>query len=244
MILHQLLLILPHCSLPISIAFGNQPDACPGLLRFACHFCRTYRTAAPRSDRYGLVLPFQRNLFVWLSTSKALMGVPQRSGCFHHAQHRWTAGFQETPNQEASENEEGYIEPRRVVPGDGGLNHARVTLRWDETKRAEYQLDNQRGSRHRGVESDEQESGHLQSVIFAIDVQDRENDQIGKHECDRAAKTDTAAPEHRRQWNSPDRAYERDHRHHRPADRSPGLGNERVVDNYERWPVFGRPPVT
>src|SRR5260370_27254480 len=53
---------------------------------------------------------------------------------------------------------------------------------------------------------------------------------------------DPAVPEHRRQWNIPDRAYERDHRHQGPDDRSPELGNERVVDNEERLPEFRRHP--
>ncbi len=83
-----------------------------------------------------------------------------------------------------------------------------LPLCWDETKSPEHQLVNQRGSRHRGVERDEQESGHLQSVIFSIDVQDREHDQVSKTEGNDATETDAAIPEHGSQRNIPDRTYE------------------------------------
>src|SRR5258707_8726635 len=116
------------------------------------------------------------------------MGVPGRCWFVHHAQHRGTARFQDPPNQQACESEKRDVEPGRVVPCDGGLNHARVALCRDETKSPEYQFDDQRGTRHRRIEGDKQEAGHLQSVIFAVDVQDRENNQIGEDECDHPPK--------------------------------------------------------
>ncbi len=115
-------------------------------------------------------------------------------------------------------------------------------MRWDETKSPEYQLNNQRGTRHRAIESSKQEAGHLQSVVLAINVQDRKNDQIGKDERDHATETDAAIPEHRGQRNIADRAYERDYRHQRPNDRAPQGREQRTFHDEERSPELGRDP--
>jgi hypothetical protein len=40
-----------------------------------------------------------------------LVGVPDRSKSVHHARHREAARFQESPNQQARENETGDVEP-------------------------------------------------------------------------------------------------------------------------------------
>jgi hypothetical protein len=125
---------------------------------------------------------------------EALVSVPHCSRSVHHAQHRGAARFQESPDQQACENEKGNVEPRCVVPYDGSFSHPRVTLCGNETQSPEYQFDNKRRARHRRVEGDEQKSSHLQPVIFAIDVQDPENDQISKDECDQATETDAAVP--------------------------------------------------
>ena len=62
----------------------------------------------------------------------------------HHPQHRKPAGSQEAPNEQAGKGEKGDVEPRRVVPGDGGLEHPGVTPGRDETETAEDDLDDQR----------------------------------------------------------------------------------------------------
>ena len=74
---------------------------------------------------------------------------------------------------------------------------------------------------HSDVKGGEEEAGHLQTVILAIDVQDREDDQVGEDKGDYAAEADPAVPQHRRQWNVTDRADEGDHRDQRADDWSP-----------------------
>src|SRR5216684_3113485 len=160
--------------------------------------------------------------------SKVLVGVPHRCRSVHHAQHRRAPGFQESPDQQSRENEKCDVEPRRVVPSDGSIDHPRVPLGGDKTEHPEYQLDNQRRSSHRSVERREQKGSHLQSVVFAIDIQNRKDDQIGEDERDHATETDSAVPQYGSQRNIPDRAYERDDRHQRAYNRSPNRGNDRV----------------
>src|ERR1700730_6146088 len=86
----------------------------------------------------------------------------------HHPQHPKPAGSQEAPNEQAGKGEKGDVEPRRVVPRDGGLDHPRMALRRDETESAENYLYDQRRYCHSSVECDEQETRHLQPVVLPI----------------------------------------------------------------------------
>jgi hypothetical protein len=76
----------------------------------------------------------------------------------HHPQHPKPASSQEAPNEQAGKGEKGDVEPRRVVPRDGGLDDPRMALRRDETETDETHLDDQRRYGHGGVECDEQET--------------------------------------------------------------------------------------
>src|SRR5258708_6135074 len=170
------------------------------------------------------------------------MGVLHCGRSVHHAQHREAAGFQEPPYQQARENEKGDVEPGRVVPSDGSLNDVSVPLCRDKTEGPEYQFDNQRRRSHRRVEGDKQEAGHPPSVVFAIDVQDRENDQIGEDERDYTTETDAAVPKDSSQRNISNRANERNDRYQRADDGPPQGCKKWMVNNEERPPeIIGHP---
>src|ERR1700738_1629789 len=143
------------------------------------------------------------------------------------------AGSQEAPNEQAGDGEKGDVEPRRVVPRDGGLDHPCMALRRDEAESTETHLDDQRRYHHGSVECDEHETGHLQPVVLPIDVQDRNDNQIGEDERDDPAETDAAIPEDRGQWNIPDRADERDDRDERPDDGTPEGSENRMAGQEE-----------
>jgi hypothetical protein len=64
----------------------------------------------------------------------------------HHPQHPKPTGSQEPQNEQGGKDEEDDIEPGRVVPRNGGLDHPRMALRRDETESTKTQLDNQRDS--------------------------------------------------------------------------------------------------
>ena len=70
----------------------------------------------------------------------------------------------------------------------------------DDPKRRKQELDHIASSSHRDVEGDENVAHDLPSIIFAVNVQNRQNDQIGKDEADDSAKADPTMPEHRCQW--------------------------------------------
>src|SRR6516165_6149050 len=86
----------------------------------------------------------------------------------HHAQHLLSAGFKETPEEKSGENQKSEVKPRRVIPGDGGLDHPRLALRRNKAQAAEDQFDDQRRDCHGDVKGSEQETGHLPPVILAI----------------------------------------------------------------------------
>src|SRR5262245_36415886 len=76
-----------------------------------------------------------------LVTLMRMMRMAALGRLVHHPQHSRTASPQETPNQQGSDGEQDDVEPRRVVPCDGGLDHACMALRRDETESAEGHLD-------------------------------------------------------------------------------------------------------
>ena len=90
-----------------------------------------------------------------------------------------------------------------------------------EADELEQEVDDQPGGSHRGVEGHEQERGHTPAVVLAVDVEDRQDDQVGEDERDHAAETDPAVPQHGSERDVADRAHEREHRHQRPDQRPP-----------------------
>ena len=88
-------------------------------------------------------------------------------------------------------------------------------------KPPKIRIDNKRRDCHRNVKGSEQEARHLQPVILAVNVQDRDDDQIGEDEGDHPAEADAAVPQHRRERNVADGTDERDDRDQRADDRSP-----------------------
>ena len=58
-----------------------------------------------------------------------MVGVSVVGWPVQHAQHRWAAGLEETPDEKPGENQKSQVEPGRVIPGDGGLDHPRLVLR-------------------------------------------------------------------------------------------------------------------
>jgi hypothetical protein len=122
----------------------------------------------------------------------------------HHPQHVDAAGRDGPPHQKSRDEKKSNIEPRRVIPRDGRLDDARLMLAGDETKDAEQSFDNNGSDGHRDIECDEQERGHLQPVVLAVDVEDRQHDQVGEDEGDHAAEADAPVPQHRGKRDVPD----------------------------------------
>jgi hypothetical protein len=71
------------------------------------------------------------------------------------AQHCRAAGFEETSDEKPSENLKNNVQPGRVIPGDGGLDHPSPALRRDKGKAVKDELDDQRRDYHSAVQDNE-----------------------------------------------------------------------------------------
>src|SRR5205085_2100030 len=131
---------------------------------------------------------------------------------------------------------------RRVVPVHARLDDLRVPLVARQVEALEEELDDEPCGDHRRVEAPEQERGHPPAVVLAVDVEDREHDQVGEDEREDAAEADPAVPEDRRERHVPDRADEAQDRDRRPDDRPPELRDGRMGVEEQRAPEVLRHP--
>src|SRR5712664_2759590 len=106
----------------------------------------------------------------------------------------------------------------------------------DEAGSLEDELDDQARDRHRGVEGCEQEPHHLPAVVAPVDVEDRQDDQVGEDERKYAAEGDAAVPKDSSERDVADRADEAEDGDERPDHWSPELGEGRVSMEEERLP--------
>src|SRR6185437_3555484 len=97
----------------------------------------------------------------------------------HHSQHLRPTRFQETPHQCRCHRKEGDVEPGRIIPAKGSLDHSRVALLWNETKSSENQFYNECCGRHRRVKRDEKDSCQPPPAMLAIAVRSADDDQVG-----------------------------------------------------------------
>jgi len=81
---------------------------------------------------------------------------------------------------------------------------------------------------HRGRTRRQEIDADASTVVLAIDVQDRKDDQVGEDEGNNAAEADPPAPEHRGQGDVADRADEADHGDEWPNECPPHLGDASV----------------
>jgi hypothetical protein len=135
---------------------------------------------------------------------------------------------------ERNKPEEDEVEHGRVVPVEARLDDLRVAEAGDQADRFEDQVDDESCEDHRRVERHPDEGGDLQPVVLAVDVEDREDDQVGGDEREHAAERDPAVPEHGRERDVADRAYERDHRDERSVQRAPDRRQSAVVREEQR----------
>src|SRR5947199_7717355 len=148
---------------------------------------------------------------------------PTSSESSHFAEHVRPPGLQETDDQRRGEKQEGNVQERGVVPGERGFDDLRPPMLRNDAKRLEAELDRERGEHHRGVEDAGDRGHHLPIVVPAIDVQDRQHDQIGEEEADHAAEADAAVRETGSKRDVTDRADERQYGDDGADQRSPQL---------------------
>jgi len=98
----------------------------------------------------------------------------------HHSQHRQPACPDKAPDKYRRQREEDDVQHGRLVEVHPGHLDLRVGPCSRQPETLEEELDDQAGGGHRGVEADEQEAGHAPAVVLAVDVDDRQHDQVGE----------------------------------------------------------------
>src|SRR5438270_10579 len=114
----------------------------------------------------------------------------------HHLQHLRSASSHETSQQHRCEDKKNNVENCCVVPLDRGLDNFGVSLCWHKSHSLEDQLNDKCCGCHRSVHGSEQKYADTQAVIFSVNVQDRQHDQIGVDERQYAAEAAAAIPQH------------------------------------------------
>jgi len=74
---------------------------------------------------------------------------------------------------------------------------------------------------HQTFRFTEQGEHHPGAVVLAVNIQDRQDQQIGEYERDDTAEADATVPKNCGQWHIADRADEGHDRDYGPDDRSP-----------------------
>src|SRR5439155_12298151 len=97
------------------------------------------------------------------------------------------------------------------------------------------------------IESAKYESSRLPPVVFSINVENRNHNQVGIDESNHAAKANATVPQNRRQWDIPDGTDERNDGNNRPDDRPPEfcqqwmIGKEKGLPEVLWYPCSHRP---
>ena len=123
-----------------------------------------------------------------------------------------------------------------------GLEHDGLPLARHQPGRQKEELHDQARHGHRNVRGDQEEQRHAPAVVLAIDVEDRQDNQVREDERDDAPETDAAVPQHGGQRYVADRAYKGKHRDDGSDDGTPDRGDDRMLHQEERLPEPFRHP--
>src|SRR5271156_3531365 len=153
---------------------------------------RRYRHPSAIADPRGAVTTALVALMAVIVVTVCRLG-----GAAHHAHHRYSPGGDEPDDQRCRDNKKDDVEPGGVVPRDRSLHDRGGTLGWDEIRCAKDQFDEVPGGDHCGVKSAEQRQHHPGAVVLAVDVQDRQDQQVGVDQRDHTAEADASVAFHR-----------------------------------------------
>src|SRR5207249_10738490 len=89
----------------------------------------------------------------------------------------------------------------RVIEADRHFDDLSASLRRDHPEKVKKEFDQQCSNDHCDIKTGDNKAGDFPAVILPVDIDDREDDQVGINERDDAAETDAAVPKDRSQRN-------------------------------------------
>ena len=92
------------------------------------------------------------------------------------------------------------IKPAGVIPNDMRVLHCagRTRSLRNQSQCAENEIDNDSGENHRHVKNSGNPGRGAHTIIFRVDHDDRDDEQVGVNKRNYAAKTDAMGPEQTR----------------------------------------------
>src|SRR6266849_4114984 len=112
----------------------------------------------------------------------------------HHLEHGQATRSDKPDHKQCCQHEKNDIEHGCIVPLDALGNGDNVPILWNNPKRLKQELDNVSCCCHRDVKGHQNIAHHFPTVVFAINVQNGKNNQIGKDEADDTTKANSASP--------------------------------------------------
>src|SRR5579859_5891286 len=114
----------------------------------------------------------------------------------HHFQHGGAARSEEADHEYGGDEQEDNVEHGGVVPLDAASQGDDIAVLWNDPQGLKQEFDHIASSCHGDIEGQQNIAHNLPAIVFAIDVQDWQDDQIGKDEADNSTKANPAPPQH------------------------------------------------
>jgi hypothetical protein len=100
----------------------------------------------------------------------------------HHAHHFDASSPEEDNGQYHKEDAEDDVQHRRVIERDSRVDDRGMALMRHPPRQMKEPLHDERGEHHRDIERHSHECRHLSAVILAVDIQDRQDDEVAENE--------------------------------------------------------------
>src|SRR2546425_12071914 len=112
----------------------------------------------------------------------------------HHLEH-WQATSTDKPDHKhCCYDQEDDIKHRGIVPLDALSDSNNIAVLWDKPKRLKQKFDHVSSRCHRDVKGHQNIAHHFPTIVFAINVENGKNYQVGKDEADDTTKANSASP--------------------------------------------------
>ncbi len=108
----------------------------------------------------------------------------------HHPHHCYATGPYKVHDEKRGEEQEQDIQNRCVIPLYALCDSDNIAVLRNNSQGGKQEFDDISSGGHRNIECQQDKAHHLPSIVFAIDIQNRQDDEIGKDEADDATEAD------------------------------------------------------